>query len=177
MSHAAALRFGCFDIEATSLDASYGRLVCACIKFGDEDGVRTVTVPKFANEKVALVKITEWIHETDILVTWYGKMFDIPFLNSRLMHHGMLPLPRKMHKDLCFESKSKFRFRGNRLDNISKDLKTKLAKFDVPASQWILAAEGHKGAIADIVKHCQLDVLLTEEVLGRMKPLILNITR
>lgn len=151
--------------------------MCACFKFGDEKTVRTVSIKSVKEEKAALEKLRAWYTEADVIVTWYGKMFDVPFINSRLLHHRLEPLPPKMHKDLKFESSSKFRFRGNRLENVSKDLKSKYRKYDVEAAQWILAAEGDPGAIAKIVKHCQVDVKMTEEMLGLMKPLILNITR
>lgn len=173
----APIRFAAFDIESTGLDASYGRMLCACAKFCDEKHVRTVRAPRLRHEKAALEEIQQWFNQLDVVVTWYGKMFDIKFVNSRLLHHGMHPLPKVIHKDLCFESKSKLKFRGNRLDGVSKDLRSRVSKFDVPAFRWVEAADGNAAALDDIVKHCQLDVLLTEEMLEKMKPLILNFTR
>ena len=47
----------------------------------------------------------------------------------------------------------------------------------VPAEAWVRAAEGHKPSLDDIVKHCELDVLATEELFYYFKPYIVRITR
>lgn len=164
------------DIETTGLDASYGRLVCACFKFTDETKVRTVTCRVLSDEKKALREIARHYHDADIIVTWNGKLFDIPMLNARMMFYGLDPLPNIKHIDLLYQSK-KLRFRGNRLENVSKDFRTRSKKYDVPAWRWLQAAEGQEHALDLIVRHCQFDVLLTEEMLRRLKPLITQITR
>lgn len=171
------IRFMAFDIETSSLDASYGRVLCACAKFGDRKQPDEVRAPKLKDEFAALEVIHRWFSACDIVVTWYGKMFDIPFVNSRRLHYGLAPLPQVIHKDLCFTSKSKLKFRGNRLDGVSKDLRAKYAKHDLTAATWVAAVDGDAKSLDDIVKHCRFDVLLTEEMLGIMKPLILNFTR
>lgn len=172
-----ALRTMCFDIECTSLDASYGRILCVCAKFDDEKSPRTLSAPLLKDEKALLRAFSSWWAEADIVAGWNSKLFDVAFLNARRMFHRLLPLdPSKKHIDLLFQSK-KLRFRGNRLDGVSKDLRTKCKKYDVPAYRWVEAAEGQPLAQSLIIKHCQLDVLLTEEMLLRLKPLLVHITR
>ena len=171
------MRFAAMDIETTGLEASYGRLLCCCFKFTDEDKVRTVRAARYRNEKKALEKITELYNRLDCVLTWNGKRFDIPFLNARLMQHGLPPLDvRKMHMDLMYQAK-KLRLRGARMDGVSKDLRTKWKKHDCTAHHWVMAAEGSKPHLDDIVKHCEHDVELTEELFERLKPLIVRITR
>jgi uncharacterized protein YprB with RNaseH-like and TPR domain len=170
------MRFATFDIESTALEASFGRLLCACFKFLDEDKPRCVQAHRYRNEKAALEKLVTYYDAADVVITWYGSGFDIPFINARLMHHGLLPLRPKMHKDIMYEAR-KLRLRGSRLENVSKDFKTKTKKYDVPAWQWTLAAEGDRKAHDEILKHCIEDVLLTEEMFHRLKPLIIKITK
>ena len=43
------MRFAAMDIETTGLEASYGRLLCCCFKFTDEDKVRTVRAARYRN--------------------------------------------------------------------------------------------------------------------------------
>ena len=50
-------------------------------------------------------------------------------------------------------------------------------KFNVDGDEWVKAAEGQQGAHDLILKHCELDVLLTEEMGERLKSLIVHITR
>lgn len=118
-----------------------------------------------------LKEFEKWWNEADIVAGWNSKLFDVMMINARRMYYGMQPLAPKKHVDLMFMAR-KLRFRGSRLDGVSKDLQTKSAKFEVPAYRWPEAAEGQKEAQALIVKHCQFDVLLTEEMFLRLKPLI-----
>ena len=171
------MRISTFDIESTALDASYGRILCACFKFDDEKKPRSYSAPRLDDEITVLGGIRVSWDECDVVVTWNGKLFDVPMVNARLMYYRMPILdPKKMHVDLLYQSK-KLRFRGNRMDFVSKDLRTKTRKFDVPAEDWVKAADGQEASLMRIVKHCELDVLLTEELMERLKPLIVHITR
>ncbi len=170
------IRIAALDIETTGLDATYGRVLCACAKFNDEDEVRTVSAPRCKDERAALKEIARWYADADIISTWNGKMFDVPFLNARMMIHRLPPLHGKMHKDLLYESK-KMRFRGHRLVHAIENMRIPYKKFEVAARHWMLAAEGNANSLALIVKHCQCDVRSTESMMARFRPLILNYTR
>ena len=139
-----------------------------------------VIVKGLANEKIALEKIGQIWDQADVVVSWNGLMYDVPFLNARRMRHGLEPLPKKLHIDLLWHHK-KLRTLGHRLDGASVDLCCKTKKFNVPAEFWQYAADNRhpqaKQALDDIVKHCEFDVLLTEEMLGKLKPLICQIIK
>lgn len=171
------MRFATFDIECTQLEATFGRLVCACFKFDDEAKPRSLRCPRVRNEPAMLKKLCALYDKADVIITQNGKMFDLPFVNARLMHHYMDILdPKKMHIDIRWQS-AKLRFRGASLDGMAKDLRCKHQKYEVPGWRWVHAAEGDKEAIDEIVKHCEQDVLITEEVFIRLKPLLVRITR
>jgi uncharacterized protein YprB with RNaseH-like and TPR domain len=171
------LRCAAFDIETTSLNGTYGRLLCACFKFSDDDEVITVRSRWMQDEPEALRKTKTLWDCADIVATWNGKRFDVPFINARLMHYGMEPLThQKMHMDLMYQQR-KLRFCGARLDNASKDLQANYAKYQVPGFRWPWAAQGDEEALNEIVHHCELDVLLTEEMFTKLRPLILRITK
>lgn len=176
MSEKPIQQFAAMDIEATGLDASYGRLVCVCFKFEGEKKVRTMSIKSVHEEKELLEWVQEQYDQVDVLVTWNGKRYDVPFLNARMFIHGMKPLVPKKHLDLMYKAKA-IRTRGARLDGFAKDMGLAHQKFDVPASAWILAAEGDEKAIKDIVKHCELDVKITEDAARKVRPMIVRITR
>ena len=176
------MRIATFDIETTQLDATYGRILCACFKFTDEDQVRTVKAPRYKDEPRALAKIVEIYNKADIFVTWNGKMFDVPFVNARLMirrnDDDRLPSildPKKFHIDLMWMCK-KLRTRGSRMDGAAKDLRTRHQKYDVPGEDWIRAADGDRDALDRIVRHCEFDVEITEDLLDRFRPYLRRIT-
>lgn len=171
------MRFAAFDIETGALEASYGRLLCCCFKFFDEPNVRSVVVPHLRDEPRALREISSIMREANVLVSWNGKRFDVPFLNAMCLARRRDPMPVGLHLDLLPHHRHYFRTRGHRLDGVQKDLATPSAKHDVPASDWKLALDGNAAALRRIVKHCEHDVRITQEVCMRMAPYIKNITR
>ena len=176
-------RFAAFDIETTSLDATYGRVLCACFKFSDEDKVHTFRANRYQDEPRLLEQIHKMYESVDVVTTWNGKRFDIPFVNARLMirrdEHKIAPAilkPGIKHLDLMYQC-AKLRTRGNRMDGAAKDLKLIAQKHDVAGEFWVRAAGGDKAALDEIVKHCEIDVRITEELMGEYRPYIINITR
>lgn len=173
------LRIATFDIETTSLEASYGRLLCACFKFSDERKVRTVRARRYKDEPRALEQVAALWDKADVIVSWNGKLFDARFVNARLMIRRCTPPildPSKKHLDLLYNSR-RLRTRGHRLDGIAKDLQLKRQKYDVEAEAWIKAADGDRESFERIAKHCELDVRITEDALDRLRPYIIRITR
>lgn len=170
-------RIAAFDIETTSLNATYGRLLCACFKFNDHPEVITVEARRMADERRAIKQIRELWDMADIVATWNGKRFDLPFINALLMYYNLKPLThQRMHKDLLYEQR-KLRFCGARLDNASQDLRVEYSKFHCPSRAWPKAADGDEVAFNQIAYHCKLDVLLTEAMYMRLKPMFLRITK
>lgn len=184
MSKDSAIRFAAMDIETTGLDASYGRMLCGCFKFFDEDNVRTVTCGSYSEEPKALAQLAEWWDEADVVVHWNGKLFDVAFINARMMiRRKQLPKrcrpildPQKKQIDGRW-IKNKLRTRTNRLENAAIDLNLRHRKYDVPAEHWNRAAAGDTRSLAEIVQHCQRDVLITEEIMGILKHYIVRVTR
>src|SRR2546430_7520909 len=40
----------------------------------------------------------------DGLITYYGSMFDVPMLRTRMFYHGLSPFPKIKHLDMYFRS-------------------------------------------------------------------------
>lgn len=169
-----------WDIEATGLEASYGRLLCVSFKFSNEDFVRTVSCRSIRDEVKALKKVHEYLSEPDIWLTWNGKMYDVRFLNARLIQHNLMPLPDKWHIDLLWQHK-KLRTRSHRLEHAGVHLGLETGKFDATPQEWIEAAQepgkAGKEAFDKIVRHCEHDVVMTEQAFMRLKPLVARIQK
>jgi uncharacterized protein YprB with RNaseH-like and TPR domain len=172
------LKVACFDIETTGLNMTYGRLLCACFKFNFSPEVVTVDVRHMDDEKEAVARIRELWDEAEIVATWNGKRFDIPIIDALLIYYGMKPLTsgKKMHMDLLYQQR-KLRFCGARLDHASKDLQVEYSKFHCPSRAWPKAAGGDEVSYEQIAYHCKLDVLLTEAMWMKLKPLFIRITQ
>jgi uncharacterized protein YprB with RNaseH-like and TPR domain len=111
------------------------------------------------------------------MVTWNGRGFDIPFLTTRLMKHGLDPRPflRKPHIDLADVVKSRLRLTFTYLDHVCDffqiDRKKGPMGLDVP-HLYVRALEGDKKALMSIREHCLDDLRATRQVFLKLKPLV-----
>jgi uncharacterized protein YprB with RNaseH-like and TPR domain len=164
------------DIETTSLGADAGVLVGA--------GLMSVVGPgeylearRTSEEKSLLSKLVKRLESYDVLVTWNGRSFDIPFLTTRLMKHGLDPRPflRKPHIDLADVVKSRLRLTFTYLDHVCDffqiDRKKGPMGLDVP-HLYVRALEGDRKALLSIREHCLDDLQATRHVFLKLKPLV-----
>lgn len=81
---------GCtFDIETTGLrDDPDAHLVSACIGLSKQDPVE-FWVEDPAAERDVLLQLAEALQHMDVIITWNGDRFDIPFLNDRFRKHDI----------------------------------------------------------------------------------------
>jgi DNA polymerase elongation subunit (family B) len=167
-----------FDIETTDLKAFMGRILGASIAdcFGN---ITHRTYKDFGGKTILDDSgIAGWLKDElekyDILVSWNGKLFDSPFINARLMRGLQLPVRSDMkHLDLMYYAKGQFmRIGSAKLDNVAKFLKVDNQKTPISWDAWALAATGDDAALADVMEHCDADVLVLGDVFERLKPLV-----
>jgi uncharacterized protein YprB with RNaseH-like and TPR domain len=162
------------DIETTNLNADFGRILCASwMRYGEKKphNVSCLDFPVPSDptndRKVVKVLMAE-IAKADAWVTWYGRYFDLPFIETRALYYKMKPLPPVPHVDLWFTARKRFKFTNNRLANVQEFLgvseKTPLTK-----SIWAKAGCGHVQSIKYIIKHCNADIICLAEVYDRMR--------
>lgn len=167
-----------FDIETTDLKAFMGRMLGVSIAdcFGN---ITHRTYKDFGGSTILDDSgLAGWLKDElekyDILVSWNGKLFDAPFINARLMRGLMLPVRSDMkHVDLMYYAKGQFmRIGSAKLDNVAKFFKVENQKTPISWDSWALAATGDDTALAEVMEHCDADVLVLRDVFERMKPLV-----
>jgi len=169
-------RIGFLDIETTSLNASFGTIIGWAIKerYGktkamvtDENHIRS------PQEDKHLVKaLIDEMLKYDMVVTYYGTKFDLPFARTRAHTHG-LQFPAfgsVKHHDLYYTVKSKLRLDRNRLNNAG-DVYGFHDKTYLNPKIWRRAGQGDKKSLAYILKHNVKDVELTEKIYNKMESL------
>lgn len=169
-----------FDIETSQLDGSYGRILCVGFKEYKKKPI-IVEVPSLKEERHALKEIRDLWDSFDIVMGWNSLLFDVPMLNARYLRYAMNVLPTKKHVDLMWIHKHYARTRGHRLAGVASDLGVETVKFEPGAECWQIAAESghpeHKAALAKVVKHNYYDLIMTEEVAEKLKPLVGSIQK
>jgi len=164
------------DIETTSLEADAGVLVAAGL-MSDAGRGEYLEARRTSEEKLLLSKISKRLESYDVMVTWNGRSFDIPFLTTRLMKHELDPrtLLRKPHIDLADVVKNRLRLTFTYLDHVCDffqiDRKEGPMGLDVPHLH-VRALEGDRKALLSIRDHCLDDLRATRQVFLKLKPLV-----
>lgn len=161
------MRVGFTDGEMSGLKADFGQLLCACIceykpKAPYFTNLQTFQLRDYKgkrwDDKSLAVAWRDAMEAYDIIVTWNGIKFDVPFLNTRLERWGEHEVRVARHKDLMYTARYKLRLSNNRLDTVARFLKCPVEKTSMQPEQWTMAMGGYKPAYDYIVAHCKLDV-------------------
>lgn len=166
------------DLETSSLEADAGFIVGAGL-MTEAGKSEYIEATKTAEEKSLLTKLLRRLESFDVIVTWSGRGFDVPFLTSRLLKHSMDPRPvlGKQHLDLNEVVRSRLRLTFTYLDHVCDFFGIKREKgpmgLEVPAL-FVKALEGDSTALKTIRDHCLDDLRVTREVFLRLRPLIEN---
>jgi len=159
------------DIETTGLSgaATFAFLVGLGKWLGDEFEVSQFFLPRRENEGAMLAEILRAIGEREerALVTFNGRCFDIPLLNSRIVFSGAgRPLSPRVHLDLLYLARSL----GGRLTG-GHGLKESVSRFTgrvrrgdipshmIPALYFIYEREGDISVLSPVFTHNRLDIV------------------
>jgi uncharacterized protein YprB with RNaseH-like and TPR domain len=173
-----------FDIESTSLFANVGYCLCIGYKWVGHKRTKIISIHNSPGYKdnptddLYLIKeFSRVIESADLAVSWYGKRFDEPFLQTRALIHQQKPLVFPTHLDLWETARYKLKMSSNRLDTVTKSLffdDHKLQEFKTPliGLDWMRAAAGIRKSLDKVIKHCLVDVDILGSTFNRMKPFI-----
>lgn len=164
-----------FDLETSTFGwkANSGFILCCGIKeLGKpvEMLVRDNMSPDPLNDRKLVAAIARRLEKADIIVGHNSRWFDLPFLNSRLLHWGLPPVAPIPHFDTCDASYKRLKIK-NSLEAVGEFLGCEVHKYKVSFDEWVRAYAGNKKSLAKIVRHCVNDVKLTEEVYIKIRPL------
>jgi uncharacterized protein YprB with RNaseH-like and TPR domain len=171
-----APRIVILDIETSSLEADAGIVVGAGL-LPETGKSEYFEARRTDQEKGLLVKLVKRLESFDVIVTWSGRGFDTPFLTTRLLKHGLDPVPllRKIHLDLNEVVRSRLRLTFTYLDHVCDFFGIPREKgpmgLEVP-QLFVKALEGDETALKSIRDHCLDDLEVTREVFLKLKPLV-----
>jgi len=174
------LDIGYFDIETTF--SMWSRFLCGSVadQFGNVQTVSTKTHPgkNAIDDSKAVAAYAELIGKFDILVSWNGKLFDVPRINARLAFHGLPLLYPRMHIDAMYLAKgSMFNIGRKSLANAEAFFEAKNGKTVLSPRIWDKADHGDDEQFETIVEHCEADVLVLREIFGKLKAGVATVHR
>lgn len=159
------MRIGFFDIEASNLNANFGLVLTACMKESGKAVTKFTKDTADTSDRKLVDSIIADMNTYDIIVTWYGKFFDVPFLRTRsLLKKGENYIdPRLRHIDLWDVCRKVLKFTSNRLDTVSTDMGF-AEKTRISGEIWTMATQGDMKAMQYILHHNVKDVRVLEKV-------------
>lgn len=164
------------DIEASGLRGDYNSTLIVSVKPYGKKPISLVVSQPGHDQK--LVREAKALLETfDCWVTYYGKGFDIPFLNTRLMKWGLYPIAKRPHIDMYYTLKSNLLTARRSQGHLLTWLGTPEQKMGVSASVWSeVSAEPEKN-LKILKERCESDVEGLEALYRRSKHVVRDITR
>lgn len=180
------MRLVAFDIETTDLKALMGRILCASFYEIGSDAepytFRADTAPWKSKDPIddskLCVALRDELEKYNAVITWNGKMFDVPFLNARLARAGERLYKPQFHIDAMYYARgTSLRIGSSRLVNVQKFFDLGESKTEISWEQWQRAAGGNRAAMDEVVVHCEQDVKVLAQAYWRLLPQIANVHR
>jgi len=159
-----------FDIEASDLTANWGMMLSWCIKYrGDskiiEGAITKKEIFDYKFDKRITSELMEELKNVDILVTYFGTGYDIPFTRTRALYHGLeFPAFGTIHHwDLFYKVRSKIKTHRKSLEVVTKFFGIE-GKTHLEPQMLFLAQYGDKEAMKELLHHNREDVIILERL-------------
>lgn len=139
-------------------------IICISYKWADEKEVYNLSWDKNQDDKFMLEQFIEVMNEADMLVAHNGDRFDLKWIKTRALIHGLPMLVDYPQFDTLKVAKKKLLLNSNKLDYISKVLGHE-GKKKTDYSLWdkiILHKDAE--ALQYMIDYCDQDVLQLEHV-------------
>lgn len=153
-----------------------GYVLCFSAKKMGEKRVKSVSLPQFPiwkkdKEDDSGVVKAAWnlLNDADIVVAHNAKGFDVTTLNTRFIKLGLPPPSTYKIIDTLEIVKKKFKFPYNGLDSVCQYLGLG-EKHETDFQLWIDCMYGKRQAWRTMVKYCENDVILLEELFNKVVP-------
>lgn len=165
------------DIEASGLDANFGYMLSWVLKPRGEDPIfDIITKKEIMNgtdvlDKRIVRSLLKKLDGVDIVCGYYSTRYDIPYIRTRAMVHG-LQFPHYgtlKHYDLYYTVRNKLKLHRNRQE-VACDVLGIQGKDHVEMGTWQKAKLGDADALLEVLDHNVRDVVTLEQLFEKMRP-------
>jgi hypothetical protein len=143
-------------------------IICVCYKWEGESKIHSIEWNKGCDKKL-LQQFIKVINSADEVVGQNSDNFDIKWLRTRCLYHGIQAIPVYNSVDTYKLAKQYFRFNSNKLDYMA-DFMGYGNKSHTTFELWKkIVLENNPISMAKMVAYCKKDVVLLEKVHQNMK--------
>jgi DNA polymerase elongation subunit (family B) len=124
-------------------------------------------------DKSVCKQLIKDLQEYDIIMTFYGTKFDIPFVRSRCLSYGLkFPVFGTVkHKDIFYMVRNKMKMHSSSLESACALLGIE-GKNHIKGNIWIRAKYGNDKYLKYVQDHCDRDVIITEKLHKRLEDFV-----
>lgn len=167
-----------FDLETVgALNSSMGHVQTFGAKWLGEKHIEALDIRSYPEAKpweswYLLKDLTErFINQADMVVTYFGKGFDMKMVQTPLLTKGVIVAPVP-HVDLYFTGKAHTLVGRGSLDAQLTYHKIKEQKFHLDPEVWLKAMHGDPASLDLLLKRVKSDVRATEQLYLLYRPMV-----
>jgi len=162
-----------FDIESNGLNGDYNSSLVVSFKpYGEKP--YSLTVKQIGNDQKLVREAKEELSKYHCWVSYYGKGFDVKFLNTRLLKWGHRPLDKRHHIDLYFVLKAHTKMSSKSMARFASMLNLEEQKMSVSPNVWSEFAYKPEH-METMISRCESDVCVLEDLYKNVRHLIRDI--
>ena len=180
------------DLETTGLSGGAGTVAflvgCGYFDLGAFQ-VRQFLLTSYASERALLYAVADFFEGADLIVTYNGKTFDVPVMETRwLFHRLQMPLDSVPHFDVLHPARRLWRTRarggdaddsGCRLATLERTLFNvtrvgDVGGFEIPGRFFQFLRSGDPRPLEPVLEHNRLDLVSLAAVMARAMELVRN---
>ena len=145
------------------------KIICISYKWEGENKVHTLDWGKEMCDKKLLQDFIKIANTADEICAHNGDRFDLKKIRTRCIYHRIPMFPDYRSLDTLKKAKSGFAFNSNKLDYIAKFLGVGAKLEHEGFNMWVRCMKGDKDALKDMIKYCEMDIVVLEDVFLTMQ--------
>lgn len=147
-------------------------VICIGYKWEDEAEPHVLVWDRNQDDGTMLRRVAAQLSKADEVIAHNGDSFDIPWIRSRMLFHGLTNLPELKTVDTLQWARRKFYFNSNRLDYLARYLGIG-CKIKTEFKLWkdVVLNRSPK-ALDQMARYCAQDVALLEKVWRKLSPMV-----
>jgi len=147
-------------------------VICISYKWVGEKKTHHLQWDEHQDDKTMLETFIPIMQEADIVIGHNSDQFDVKWLRTRCIKHGIDMPPDFVTIDTYKDAKRYFRFNSNSLKYIAQFLGVR-EKRETPKDLWQdVVFQDSKKAMKEMLRYCDRDVEATEDVFVKMIPYV-----
>jgi uncharacterized protein YprB with RNaseH-like and TPR domain len=144
------------------------KIICISWKWSDSDTVETVQWNSKQEDKTLLEQFIPELNKADFIVGHNGDKFDLPWIRTRALYHGLGMYPKYTSVDTLKIARYDHNFPSNKLDDLGDYLGLgRKIKTDMSLWDKVILDKCPK-ALDNMIKYCEQDVKLLESVYNKL---------